>query len=74
MIITSPIKLEINKIYNEHNIALPFEFMGIKYKHFALLVIKEATKEEFTNCAKELFNGNIDRLVYFKYFYEISTD
>jgi len=43
-------------------------------KNFAILIIREATKEEFIECIKEMFPEDWHRFIYNKYYYEIHTD
>jgi hypothetical protein len=73
MVITSPIKLEIGKVYNEGDIQGPFEMYGEIYQVYRFMVMGEATEEEYWETVNEEYED--PSAVYSReYFYEISMD
>lgn len=75
MIITSPFKLEIGKIYTEKNSDFMFEILDTVLDKFAFKVIREASRQDFRDYIFEQYKYSIARrLAERQYFYEIQTD
>jgi hypothetical protein len=74
MIITSPIELEMGRIYNENNAPLPFVIWGDNVKHYAFLVERQASREEFIKCAEEMDFDKAKNVCCCQFYYKILTD
>jgi hypothetical protein len=73
MIITSPIKFEVGKIYTEKELHMPFEMYEKIHATYRFMVLREATLEEFRRHL-EMTYDNPDIIDNRSYFYEISMD
>lgn len=73
MIITSPIKLQINKNYSEKDLDnLPFEYLDKIYYHYTFHVMKETNEKEFIEYCNQFYEEN--SIISRDFFYEISMD
>lgn len=75
-VVTSPIELEVGKIYSEKETGLTFEEPNNIYYNYRFLVLGVASKEDYinfvTNEFPEIKPG--ERFVTHKFFYKISQD
>lgn len=73
MIITSSIKLEPGKYYDESS--GPFQNADEIIEKYKFLVIREATQKEYRNYVVETFPASkAGQIIDYDYFYEIHSD
>jgi len=73
MIITSPLKLEPNKIYTEKELMSPFEMYGEIYLTYRFMVMREATLDEYRRQIDKDYK-NPDEVENREFFYDVSMD
>lgn len=73
MIITTPFKFEIGRIYTERDLKVPFEMYGVYHYEYRFIVLRQTTHEEFRKYLEKTYSDpeNIEDR---NFFYEISMD
>lgn len=75
MIITSQVKLNPGKVYNQDDLShRPFIWLGQIYYIYTFLTIRETTKEEFIEYVTTVYGEYADDIISWEFFYEVSID
>lgn len=74
MIITTPFKMDIGKVYTEKELnGMPFEMMEETYLTYRFLVIRETTHKEYRDYIETVYDDP-ENVIDWNFFYEISMD